>query len=180
MHSSVTRVEQRSVLMSTTYAQALFLVDEQNRAFVQERTGKIYSPVEDVKSFILLLALLTLTLLFLLIWHSWLWWQLSIGYSVALLLSWVGACYLPHYYRKRINTILTQGQVVIGYVLTTVARAEESGYKVTFTYEFTAPTGELLQGNRTEIRNDLKLKGLPTASTPVAVLYLNEKDFFLL
>ena len=166
--------------MPTSYSQALFLMYEQNRALLQGRTGKVYSPVEDVKSFILLVALMTLILLFFLGWYSWHGWQLGVGYAVALLLLWVGGFYLPHYYHKRIQTILTQGQVVMGYVLTTVGRAEESGYKVAVTYEFTAPTGQVIQGYSAEIRNDLKMKVLPAASTPVAVFYVSANDFFLL
>lgn len=166
--------------MPTTNAQALFLLYEQNRALLQGRTGKVYSPVEDVKSFILLVALLDLILVCFLGWYSWHWWQLASGYAVALLLLWVGGYYLPRYYRKRIQTILAQGQVVIGYLLTTVGRAEDNGYKVTVTYEFTAPTGQVIQGHSAEIRNDLTAKMLPAAKTPVAVMVLSEKDFFLL
>lgn len=166
--------------MLTTNTQALFLMYEQNRAFLQDGTSKVYSPTEDVKSFIILVALLDLVLLFLLGWHSWRWWQLSVGYTVALLLLWVGGFYLPHYYHKRIQTILTQGQVVIGRVLTTVGSAEDSGYKVAVTYEFMAPTGQLIQGHSAEIRNDLTAKTLPAARTPVAVMVLTEQDFFLL
>ena len=166
--------------MTTTNSQAIFLMYDQNRAFLQDGTGKVYSPVEDVKSFILLVALLDLILFFFLGWYSWQWWQLGVGYGVALILLWVGGFYLPHYYRQRIQTILTQGQVVIGYVLATVGRAEESGYKVAVTYEFMAPTGQVIQGHSAEIRNDLKMKALPAAGTPVAVMYLTEQDFFLL
>ena len=166
--------------MTTTNSQAIFLMYDQNRAFLQDGTGKVYSPVEDVKSFILLVALLDLILFFFLGWYSWQWWQLGVGYGVALILLWVGGFYLPHYYRQRIQTILTQGQVVMGYVLTTVGRAEESGYKVAVTYEFTAPTGQVIQGYSAEIRKDLKMKVLPAASTPVAVFYVSANDFFLL
>ncbi|MFZ4663864.1 MAG: hypothetical protein ACOYNY_43100 [Caldilineaceae bacterium] len=114
-------------------------------------------------------------------WHPGWIEELITGYGVALLLLWLGCFYLPKYYRNRIHTILTQGQVLPGHVLTSTGEDDDGSYKFTVTYEFTAPTtGHVRKGDFAETRNDLKQTALPVPGTSVAVMYLTEYDFFLL
>ena len=251
----------------TTDPTAPFLLYEGNRNFLQDRTHKLYSPVEDVKTFMVVVALMNLILLLFLggsswrwwqfttngviteakviareiddsgdsttyfltytynvrladqarhwltgrdrvnshtyrqyepgqyltvrylkadptnvtsKWHRWWSWQLGAGYAAAILLLWFGCVSLPRYYRQRLQTILTQGKVVMGRLLTSTGKADDGGSKVAVCYDFTTPTGTMITGHSAEIRNDLQQKGLPATDAPVAVMYLAEKDFFLL
>ncbi|NWJ95068.1 MAG: hypothetical protein HXX20_04730 [Chloroflexi bacterium] len=51
---------------------------------------------------------------------------------------------------------------------------------VSASYRFRSPSGRTLEGNNSAARDDLKHHTLPTAGTPVAVLYINDKYFGLL
>jgi hypothetical protein len=115
-------------------------------------------------------------------WHQGWIWQLIVGYGIALFLLWLVCFRLPRSYRNRVRTILTQGKVLLGRVLTIVGEEDDDGnYKIKLTYEFTAPTtGRLHRIVFAETCNDLKRKTLPAPDTPVAVMYLTEADFFLL
>lgn len=114
-------------------------------------------------------------------WHQWWIWQLIVGYGVVLFLLWLVCYRLPRSYRNRVHTILTQGKVLPGRILTSTGENDDGNYNVKITYEFTTPTtGRLLKGDVTETRNDLKRQALPASGTLVAVMYLTEADFFLL
>lgn len=114
-------------------------------------------------------------------WHQWWIWQLIVGYGIALFLLWLVCYRLPRSYRNRVHTILTQGKVLPGRVLTSDGEDDDGNYKVKIIYEFTTPTTDrLLKGDVTETRNDLKRQALPAPGTLVAVMYLAEADFFLL
>lgn len=114
-------------------------------------------------------------------WHSGWIWQLVAGYGIALFLLWLVCYRLPRSYRNRVHTILTQGKVLPGLILTSSGEDDDGNYKVKIIYEFTVPTTDRLRrGDFAETRNDLKRKALPAPGTLVAVMYLTEADFFLL
>lgn len=114
-------------------------------------------------------------------WHQWWIWQLVAGYGVVLFLLWLVCYRLPRSYRNRVRTILTQGKVLPGRILTSAGEDDDGNYNVKITYELTTPTtGRLCRGDFAETRNDLKRQALPVPGTLVAVMYLTEADFFLL
>ena len=113
-------------------------------------------------------------------WHRWWIWQLGAGYGLLLLLFWLGFVRVPRNYRRQLQTILANGRLIAGRVLTSSGKDDDGHYQLSIKYEFFTPTGEHQTDDSTAHRNDLKKHALPAAGTPVAVFYVSANDFFLL
>jgi hypothetical protein len=56
----------------------------------------------------------------------------------------------------------------------------KNNFEVTISYEFKNPQGEVMRGQSSRVRNDLKRKGLPEVGTPVAVAYQDDLNYNML
>jgi hypothetical protein len=91
-----------------------------------------------------------------------------------------------HWHNQRITTRLADaGAIIGGRMLHCQGSYRPSGkgkrfFQVTVEYDFTAPTGMVVTTSRTAPRTDLWGKSLPQAETPVYILYLSDKEYYLL
>jgi hypothetical protein len=76
-----------------------------------------------------------------------------------------------------------QGQILVARLINISGQwvgGKYWGYYITLTYQFTSPTGAIIQNRLRRVRNDLREEPLPPPATPLAVLYLNDKLYRLL
>lgn len=76
---------------------------------------------------------------------------------------------------------ILRGEIVLCTASTnTFILSESSAFHVKVAYQFTTPTGTVIEASHEQVRNDLNGKPLPMPETPVYVLYFNERDYYLL
>jgi hypothetical protein len=99
---------------------------------------------------------------------------------VATLLSTIPFGLFLCWYRRRAR-LLQNGVVLDGKLLLCNAAAySEGGYHVSIVFGFRSPTGRILDGRASALRDDLKGRPLPQPDSKVAVLYLDDGNYQVL
>jgi hypothetical protein len=82
--------------------------------------------------------------------------------------------------RRKKRRLENEGRILSGEIVECKGKKVNKEFQVTIKYRFQTPLGEEKSGRTTHTRNDLKDTVLPSSSTPVAVLYADEKTFAML
>ena len=80
----------------------------------------------------------------------------------------------------RAQRIAHEGQFITGRVTEASGSTSKNTYTVSIHYAFTTPDGEELSRKESRTRNDLRRMALPSAGTPVVVVYVNPKLYRML
>lgn len=105
------------------------------------------------------------------------------GISVGALM-WLPVTLFMGYQVKRCRReirLSRRGRLLEGRVVEcTATPAGEDGYKLELRYRFTAPGGRIIRDREIGYREELRDDSLPVPDTPVAILYLDEKNYKVL
>jgi hypothetical protein len=104
--------------------------------------------------------------------------MLGAGLGGLALLGLAGVCIWND---ARNRTVSTKGQILHGQIVNATGRNGSKGaFNITVEYQFNTPDGRQLTKKTTMNRPDLKKVRLPMAGTPVAVLYVSDKQLRLM
>lgn len=179
----VTSIEETPARQRVTMHKDAYFYYPQNRAYLmgQESSLKVPNPLKYNRAFtVVVFIVLILSLLI----------AQDMGVSALLFGGVEIACLLlyQHWYNWRADITITkrserEGAIIQGIVRRCIASVE--GVKtplfyIEIIYQFKVNQSKLVRNRIKEVRNGLSAEILPTAGTPIYVLYFNDQEYYLL